>query len=66
MPAPAFDVLDRGTRTELPDGTASAMAYGFGADRAGTLRFKTVSTDANGKHRVVVVVLDRLVLRAQF
>ncbi|MGH3859588.1 SpvB/TcaC N-terminal domain-containing protein [Actinokineospora sp.] len=47
----AFDVLDRATRTELPDGTASAMAYGFGTDRAGVARFKTVSTDANGKPR---------------
>lgn len=46
-----FDVLDRGTRSELPDGTMSAMAYGFGADRAGVARFKTVTTDANGKRR---------------
>lgn len=31
----AFDVLDRNVRTTLPDGAATTIAYGFGADRNG-------------------------------
>lgn len=46
-----FDVLDRVTRTTIPDNTFSTMAYGFGPDRAGVTRFETVSTDANTKQR---------------
>ncbi|MFB7513266.1 SpvB/TcaC N-terminal domain-containing protein [Streptomyces sp. NPDC056144] len=42
------DVLDRPLRTELPDGTTTSVAYGFGEDRDGTTRFETVSTDAKG------------------
>jgi RHS repeat-associated protein len=46
-----FDVLDRVTRTTIPDNTFSTVAYGFGADRAGVTRFETVNTDANAKQR---------------
>ena len=45
----SYDVLDRTTRTVLPDNTATTMAYGFGPDRAGVTQFETVTTDANGK-----------------
>jgi RHS repeat-associated protein len=45
----SYDVLDRLTRVALPDDTASAMAYGFGPDRAGVTQFETINTDANGK-----------------
>lgn len=44
----AYDVLDRVTRTDLPDGTHTESAYGFGPDRDGTTRFETTDTDANG------------------
>lgn len=47
----SYDVLDRTTRSVLPDDTASEMVYGFGADRAGVQRFETVGVDANGKRR---------------
>jgi RHS repeat-associated protein len=47
----SYDVLDRTLRSELPDQTASELAYGFGQDRSGTSRFETVGTDANGKQR---------------
>jgi RHS repeat-associated protein len=47
----AFDVLDRPLRTELPDGTVSTLAYGFGPDRSGTTQFEKIATDANGKQR---------------
>ncbi|MFC5288550.1 SpvB/TcaC N-terminal domain-containing protein [Actinokineospora guangxiensis] len=47
----SFDVLDRVTRTVIPDGTASTSAHGFGADRAGRTQFEVVATDANGKQR---------------
>ena len=43
----AYDVLDRNTRTTIPDGTFTTLAYGFGADRAGTLQFETTVRDAN-------------------
>lgn len=46
-----FDVLDRVTRTTIPDNTFSTMSYGFGPDRAGVTRFETVTTDANAKQR---------------
>ncbi|MFC0626017.1 SpvB/TcaC N-terminal domain-containing protein [Kribbella deserti] len=45
----SYDILDRVTRTVLPDNTTASMAYGFGPDRAGLTRFETISTDANGK-----------------
>lgn len=43
-----FDVLDRPLVVTLPDATRTAMAYGFGADRAGLTQFETTVTDANG------------------
>ncbi|HZB32323.1 MAG TPA: SpvB/TcaC N-terminal domain-containing protein [Streptosporangiaceae bacterium] len=43
-----YDVLDRPTRTVLPDDTVTTMAYGFGTDRAGTHQFESVRTDAKG------------------
>jgi RHS repeat-associated protein len=46
-----FDVLDRTTRTTLPDGTFSTLSYGFGPDRAGVSQFQMVSTDANGRSK---------------
>ena len=42
-----YDVLDRNTRTTIPDGTFTTIAYGFGSDRSGTQQFETVVTDAN-------------------
>ncbi len=47
----SFDLLDRSTRTVLPDNTVSTLAYGFGTDRSGVLRFETITTDGNGKQR---------------
>jgi RHS repeat-associated protein len=47
----SYDVLDRITSTVQPDQTRTTLAYGFGPDRAGTTRFETVATDANGKQR---------------
>jgi len=45
----SYDVLDRPLRTELPDGTATSSAFGFGTDRAGVTQFETTGTDARGK-----------------
>jgi RHS repeat-associated protein len=42
-----YDVLDRNTRTTIPDGSFTTITYGFGADRAGVTQFETVVTDAN-------------------
>jgi RHS repeat-associated protein len=42
-----YDVLDRNTKTTIPDGTFTTIAYGFGPDRAGNTQFETVVTDAN-------------------
>lgn len=44
-----YDVLDRNTRTTLPDGSATTIACGFGPDRFGAIRFETTVTDVNGK-----------------
>ncbi|WP_189077520.1 SpvB/TcaC N-terminal domain-containing protein [Mangrovihabitans endophyticus] len=44
----SYDVLDRATRTVLPDGAATSAAYGFGLDRDGITQFTTAVTDANG------------------
>ena len=44
----SFDVLDRVTRTVLPDETVTTGAYGFGPDRSGTSQFESTLTDANG------------------
>lgn len=45
----SYDVLDRKTKTVLPDGVTTTTDYGFGPDRAGVTRFKTTVTDGNGK-----------------
>jgi RHS repeat-associated protein len=55
-----YDILDRTTRTVIPDGTASTMAFGFGPDRSGTTRFEAVATDANGKQRRTYADLRKL------
>nr|WP_264085164.1 SpvB/TcaC N-terminal domain-containing protein [Kibdelosporangium phytohabitans] len=47
----SFDVLDRPVKTVQPDGVTATIAYGFGADRAGTTRFETTATDGNGKQK---------------
>ncbi|HEY0603173.1 MAG TPA: SpvB/TcaC N-terminal domain-containing protein, partial [Herpetosiphonaceae bacterium] len=44
----SYDVLDRTTRTVIPDNTATTMSYGFGEDRLGATQFLTTLTDANG------------------
>jgi RHS repeat-associated protein len=44
-----YDVMDRVTRTTIPDGSVTTMAYAFGADRLGLTQFETTMTDANGK-----------------
>ncbi|GIH10187.1 hypothetical protein Rhe02_82540 [Rhizocola hellebori] len=43
-----FDVLDRTTRTTMPDATVTTTSFGFGPDRAGATQFETVITDASG------------------
>jgi RHS repeat-associated protein len=43
----SYDVLDRNTRTTIPDGTFTTIAYDFGPDRAGFTQFQTTVTDAN-------------------
>jgi len=45
----SYDVLDRNTRTTIPDGNSTTLLYDFGADRAGISQFQTTVTDANGK-----------------
>ncbi len=47
----SFDVLDRPVKTVAPDEVRTAMAYGFGSDRAGVTRFETIATDGNGKQK---------------
>jgi RHS repeat-associated protein len=42
-----YDVLDRNTKTTIPDATFTTIAYGFGPDRSGAIQFETVVTDAN-------------------
>ncbi|MFF0271023.1 RHS repeat domain-containing protein [Kribbella sp. NPDC004536] len=44
-----YDVMDRATKTTLPDDTFSTVDYGFGQDRAGDSQFETITTDPNGK-----------------
>ncbi len=44
-----YDILDRETGTGYPDGTTSAISYGFGPDRDGANQFETVVTDRDGK-----------------
>jgi len=45
--AMVYDVLDRNTRTTIPDGTFTTIGYGFGLDRQGLMQFETTVTDAN-------------------
>ncbi|MFI0798681.1 RHS repeat-associated core domain-containing protein [Amycolatopsis lurida] len=47
----SFDVLDRPVKTVAPDEVTTAVAYGFGPDRAGVTRFETIATDGNGKQK---------------
>jgi len=42
-----YDALDRVTRTTIPDGSFTTIAYGFNPDRGGVNQFETVMTDAN-------------------
>jgi RHS repeat-associated protein len=42
-----YDVLDRNTKTTIPDGTFTTISYGFGADRNNATQFETVVRDAN-------------------
>src|SRR5712692_5533264 len=42
-----YDILDRNTKTTIPDASFTTIAYGFGPDRAGLTQFETVVTDAN-------------------
>jgi len=42
-----YDVLDRVTRTTIPDGSSTTMTYGFNPDRSTANQFETVVTDAN-------------------
>lgn len=44
----SYDVLNRPTRSVMPDNTVTTMRYGFGADRLGATQFMTTVTDANG------------------
>lgn len=44
----SYDILDRATRTGLPDGTFTTSSYGFGPDRSGTTRAVQMDTNANG------------------
>jgi RHS repeat-associated protein len=46
-----YDILDRNTRTTIPDGTSTSIAHGFGTDRVGLLQFQTTVTDANSKQK---------------
>ncbi|MFZ3090664.1 MAG: SpvB/TcaC N-terminal domain-containing protein [Nitrospirota bacterium] len=46
-----YDILDRNIRTTIPDGTSTAISYGFGADRTGQMQFETTVTDANNKQK---------------
>jgi YD repeat-containing protein len=48
----SYDVLDRPTRVQHPDGTVDTFNYGFAADKSGTTRSSTTSTDANGIMRI--------------
>ncbi len=57
----SFDVLDRTVTTVLPDGVITKQDYGFGPDRAGTNRFRTVLTDGNGKQRETFTDIRELV-----
>jgi len=43
-----YDVLDRNTRTVIPDGSVTSIAYRFGTGRSSpNMQFETIVTDAN-------------------
>ncbi|SMD26223.1 SpvB/TcaC N-terminal domain-containing protein [Kibdelosporangium aridum] len=44
----SFDILDRVTKTVMPDNTETTVSFGFATDRLGLTQFETVSKDANG------------------
>lgn len=44
----SYDVLDRITGTQRPDGGVTSHAYTFGEDRDGRLQFNQVTTNAKG------------------
>ena len=56
----SYDVLDRTTRTVLPDQTVSTVDYGFGADRSGATQFELLATDGNGKTKRTYVDVRHL------
>ncbi|WP_410659208.1 SpvB/TcaC N-terminal domain-containing protein [Amycolatopsis sp. lyj-112] len=63
----SFDVLDRTTRTILPDGVTTTEAYGFGPDRGGVKRFETITTDGNDKqHRTYADVRELITAVKEF
>ncbi len=61
----SYDILDRTTKTVIPNGATATLAYGFGADRSGTTRFETTATDANGKHRNTFTDVRKLTTSVQ-
>ena len=46
-----YDILDRNTKTTIPDGTSTQITYGLGTDRNGATQFETIVTDANNKQK---------------
>ncbi len=48
-----YDVLDRPLQVTYPDMTTSQNAYGFGQDVNSIKRFKTITTDQNGKQTTI-------------
>src|SRR5262249_5906278 len=44
-----YDVLDRVTRTTLPDASVTTASYGVGADRLGQTQCQVTGADANNK-----------------
>ena len=47
----AYDILDRPTHVEIPDGSDTFMTYDFGPDRGGVTQFRTLFLDAEGNSR---------------
>jgi len=46
-----YDILDRNTKTTIPDATSTQITYGLGTDRTGATQFETIVTDANNKQK---------------
>ena len=61
----SYDILDRTTKTVIPNGATATLAYGFGTDRSGATRFETTATDANGKHRNTFADVRKLTTSVQ-